>query len=145
MSRPPKDLAEAQALVRKVAEAHPERVNPQDYFNVCLYTDPETGLHCIAGTIFIEELGIDPAVIPEEATAAEVLRKIFPGEYGFEPEDFKAWPARSDGVYDSNPVLNFFVKIQQIADGAAMDDLKGENARPWGEVLQLAETFGWMK
>ncbi len=157
--RPLTDLDEAKALVRKVCTAHPDYVNPTDADGTCMYNeynqdgtvDPD-GRHCIAATIFIEELGINPDDLIEETSAHNVLRHLFPDTY--DGAEHHIGP-------DPEPALRLLTEVQNIADGngvrivvdgTLVDDGSPSGGlllppsingpRPWGEVLTLAEKAG---
>lgn len=144
--RPLIDLEEAKALVRKACTTYPDNINPTSDDGVCLYNsygfdheiDPD-GTHCIAGTIFIEDLGIDSERLEEETSAANMLRQLFPDTYG------------DDGtgrIMETHPALALLNQIQNLADGGALelDDAfvaaSTVGPRKWGEVLILAEGAG---
>lgn len=125
-------LNEAVRQMTRIAMAEPERVNPVDDADTCLYTVPPEdvrwvqpenhGKHCIAG----EFLAQNNFPVPDW-TVIEPFSDVV--EHLDNPE-----------VFDEQAVT-FIGALQRVADGAVIYDLPydGGMPRPWGIVANYID------
>ncbi len=105
--------------LRKICAAEPDRRNPVDVDNVCLYTTEDGTGHCIAGQVVLNLTGL---AIPYEVNG--YFPEVHKGSEGFQfPEE----------VEFENEAVFLLGNAQTTADGAESDD-GTQVPRPWGLV-----------